>query len=123
MDGTIGRHLVMDGKQREALIEGHVGLAKSIAKDFYVDGLDLEDLEQEAMLALARAARDYDSSKNTKFITFAVRAIRADLKDLLRVSQPHDEDVVAHAIPFTDLCGADVCLDEFLSMEEIGEEC
>ncbi len=66
------------------LIGDHMGLARSLTRRFVrrVDSPD--DLEQVACLALVKAARRYDQSRETPFATFAAVSIVGELKRHLR---------------------------------------
>lgn len=64
----------------DALVESHVGLARSLARRFLRRGEAKEDLEQVAMLALVKAARRYDHTRDVTFATFATVSVLGELK-------------------------------------------
>lgn len=59
-------------------------VARSIAARFRSRGLDEQDLEQVAFLALTRAARRYDPDHERGFLAYAVPTIRGELKKHFR---------------------------------------
>jgi RNA polymerase sporulation-specific sigma factor len=62
---------------RNRLVEKHVGLVHAVALRFRPSlGLDYEDLVQEGMLALIRAAELFDPKQGTEFTTYATTTIR-----------------------------------------------
>jgi RNA polymerase sigma factor (sigma-70 family) len=67
--------LAGDVSARNQLVEATIGLAYSVARrsSFRQPGLELEDLQQEALLALVQCAERFDpvSHPNCKFSTFA----------------------------------------------------
>jgi RNA polymerase primary sigma factor len=66
---------------RDSLIRANLGFVVKVASEYRSFGLPLEDLLNEGNLGLIEAARRYDASKGTKFITYAIWWIR---KSILR---------------------------------------
>jgi len=63
----------------EELVLDHLGLATALARRFSGRGVDMDDLEQVARLALVKAARRYDSGQGP-FPPFATATIQGELK-------------------------------------------
>ena len=61
---------------RNAAVESHMGLVKSIARLYAGCGLPFEDLVQEGSIGLIRAVERYDPTRGTSFSTYAVWLIR-----------------------------------------------
>jgi RNA polymerase sigma-B factor len=61
-------------------VESHLGLARSLARRFLRRGESKEDLEQVAMLALVKAARRFDDTREVTFATFATVSVLGELK-------------------------------------------
>jgi RNA polymerase sigma factor (sigma-70 family) len=72
---------------RDELVLQNLGLARWVAGRFKGHGVDLDDLLQEANLALIKAAKAYDPSRGIKFSTYAARAIRYELIDVIADGQ------------------------------------
>jgi RNA polymerase sigma-B factor len=62
------------------LVAGHIRLARSLARRFSHHGESKEDLEQVALMALVKAARRYDASRQTSFSTYATASILGEIK-------------------------------------------
>lgn len=70
----------------ELLLHRYRPLASSLAHRYYVSGADHDDLEQEALIGLFRALRDYRSELGIPFKGFATMCIRRALGDAVRQS-------------------------------------
>ena len=68
---------------RNKLIEGNLRFAIQVARQYQGMGLELEDLIGFANVGLFEAAERFDTTRNVKFITFAVWYIRAELQKAL----------------------------------------
>lgn len=62
------------------LVAGHARLARSLARRFSHHGESKDDLEQVALMALVKAARRYDRSRETSFSTYATASILGEIK-------------------------------------------
>jgi RNA polymerase sigma-B factor len=69
------RNLLVD-----ELIEAHVEVARSMALRYRNRGIDLDDLEQVALLGLTKAAHRFDPDAGHEFMSFAVPTIRGELR-------------------------------------------
>src|SRR5437867_7017327 len=68
----------------QVLIEGCQGLVRSLAWKIHrklPPHVELDDLIAFGQLGLVQAARDYDPSKGSKFITYAYYRIRGSIFD------------------------------------------
>ena len=65
---------------RDALIEDHLALARSMASRYRNRGIDLDDLEQVALLGLTKAAQRFDPDAGHDFLSFAVPTVRGELR-------------------------------------------
>ena len=64
----------------ERLIEDNVPLARSMAARYRNRGIDLDDLEQVALLGLTKAAQRFDPDAGHDFLSYAVPTIRGELR-------------------------------------------
>ena len=72
---TLGRQ-----QFQSELVAGHARLARSLARRFSHHGESKDDLEQVALLALVKAARRYDTDRETSFSTYATASILGEIK-------------------------------------------
>lgn len=77
-----------DERDRERLLEELVAtnmpVAQSIAARYRRRGIPLEDLEQVAYLALVKAARRFDPSAGSAFLSFCVPTVRGEVRRYFR---------------------------------------
>ncbi len=72
-----------DGADLNKLIESNLSFVLKIANEHRNMGLSFEDLVSEGNIGLIEAARRYDHTKGTKFITYAVWWVRKAMLDAL----------------------------------------
>ena len=77
-------HRSRDRRVRDLLVERHMGVALWCARRFEDRGERLEDLRQEALLALVSALERFDPDRDVSFVTFAVPTIFGSLRRHLR---------------------------------------
>ncbi len=65
--------------EREVILELY-GDVHRIAANSFSEGLETEDLEQEGLIGLMEAIRDYDPAKNSSFRPFALLCIRRQIQ-------------------------------------------
>ena len=68
------------------LIETNAAVARSMASRYRNRGIDLDDLEQVALLGLTKAAQRFDPAAGHDFLSFAVPTIRGELRRHFRDS-------------------------------------
>jgi RNA polymerase sigma-B factor len=68
----------------DELVRVNMGMARSIAFRYRHRGINDEDLEQVAYLALARAAQVYDHGSGHDFMAYAVPCIRGEIRRYFR---------------------------------------
>ncbi|UFN43438.1 sigma-70 family RNA polymerase sigma factor [Nocardioides okcheonensis] len=73
-----------DATASEQLIHAHIDVARSMASRYRNRGIDLDDLEQVALLGLTKAARRFDPDAGHDFMSFAVPTVRGELRKHFR---------------------------------------
>ncbi|MDD6796594.1 MAG: RNA polymerase sporulation sigma factor SigF [Clostridiaceae bacterium] len=78
--------LAKDGDENamNRLIEINLPLVSSLSKKFLNRGYDYEDIFQIGCIGLVKAIKNFDSSYNVKFSTYAVPMIMGEIKRFLR---------------------------------------
>ncbi|MEO8852065.1 MAG: sigma-70 family RNA polymerase sigma factor, partial [Allobranchiibius sp.] len=79
-----GDHDLAQVQRRDELVHQYLGLARGIARRYTHRGVDPEDLDQVASMALVAAANRYDPARGTEFGAYATLSIHGTLKRYLR---------------------------------------
>ncbi|MBQ3156675.1 MAG: sigma-70 family RNA polymerase sigma factor [Clostridia bacterium] len=66
------------------LVEGYLPLCRSIARRFRGQGVEMEDLEQVAAIALMKAIERFEPERGFKFTTFAMPTIAGEVRNHIR---------------------------------------
>ena len=66
------------------LVEGYLPLCRAIARRFRGQGVEQEDLEQVAAMALLKALDRFEPERGFKFSTFAMPTIAGEVRNYLR---------------------------------------
>ncbi len=83
----------------EILVTRYNRLVRSCARPFFLAGGDSEDLIQEGMVGLIKAAREYDADKEASFRTFAEVCIRNRLYSVLRAAARDKHAPLNQSVP------------------------
>ena len=73
-----------DPSIRDGLFEAYLPLARAVARKFAGRGVETEDLEQVAGLALLKALERFEPARGFRFVTYAVPTITGDVRNYLR---------------------------------------
>ena len=66
------------------LVEGYLPLCRAIARKFRGQGVETEDLEQVAAIALMKAIERFEPERGFKFTTFAMPTIAGEVRNHIR---------------------------------------
>ena len=70
----------------DELIETNIVVARSMAARYRNRGIDVDDLEQVALVGLIKAARRFDAAAGHDFLSYAVPTVRGELRRHFRDS-------------------------------------
>ena len=73
-----------DTALRDELFEQYLPRSRAVARKFTGRGVELEDLEQVAAMALLKALERFEPDRGFRFVTYAVPTITGDLRNHLR---------------------------------------
>lgn len=73
-----------DRRARDELVASYLPLSRAVARRFAGQGIEMEDLEQVAAMALTQALDRFDPARGVKFSTFALPTIAGTLRNYLR---------------------------------------
>ena len=68
----------------ERLVEGYMPLSRAIARRFAGCGVEVEDLQQVAAMALMKAIERFDPGRGLKFSTYAAPTITGEVRNYIR---------------------------------------
>lgn len=105
-----------DSDALSRLVEGNMGLVKSLAVRFRDRGTEVEDLIQIGTIGLIKAIRGYDTEFGTRFSTYAVPLITGEIKKHLR------DDGIIKVSREIKRQGAVLCREKQRLMAETGAE-
>ena len=100
----------------EELLERHKGLVNSIARTFYLKGVDRDDIVQEGMIGLLKAITTYNLQSGGSFSTYAHECIKNRLLDYVRNGTRLKNKALSDSVPISSVEEADSCS---LTPEEI----
>lgn len=105
-----------DNEALEQIVSDNTGLVKSIAKRFWGRGTEPEDLFQIGCMGLIKAVKNFDSSFDVKFSTYAVPMIMGEIKRYLR-----DDGIIKVSRSIKELSQKAAAVKETLTAELGGE--
>src|SRR5215213_9530019 len=105
------RYQAGDGTALDLLLARYRRFARARARSYFVAGGDADDLEQEALIALARAAADH-RAEHGPFRPFADLCISRALVSAIRGANRHKHQVLTRAASLSGRPGDDGGDDE-----------
>lgn len=100
-----------DLEAQEALIVKYMWLARSKARNYFLEGGTQDDLMQEGLLGLWKAIKDYDETKNDSFMSFASMCIVSRITDTLRTQTRQKNKMLNEAVSLSEL--GDSCVKDY----------
>ncbi|MBE5768714.1 MAG: sigma-70 family RNA polymerase sigma factor [Clostridiales bacterium] len=73
-----------DTASMHAIVEAYLPFSRTIARKFSGQGVETEDLEQVAAMALMKAVERFEPERGLKFTTFATPTIAGEVRNYLR---------------------------------------
>lgn len=90
-----------DIEAQEALLVRYAWIARSKARNYFLEGGTRDDLAQEGMLGIWKAIRDFDVNKNDNFVTFVNMCMGSQIKDALRTHNRNKHKPLNGAVSLT----------------------
>lgn len=88
---------------QEALISRYAWIARSKARNYFLEGGTQEDLAQEGLMGIWKAIRDFNFDINDNFTAFLNMCVASQIKDSLRTYNRIKYMVLNKAVSLTDL--------------------
>ena len=89
------------------LLEKYKGLVNSIARDFYLKGVDRDDIIQEGMIGLFNAIVTFSLDGDAAFITYAHECVRNRILDCIRNGKRLKNKALSDSVPIRSVEDAD----------------
>lgn len=80
-----------DGEAIEKLLQRYRGFARRKASRYFLVGADANDVEQEALIGLFKAARDFRSDREASFRAFAELCITRQIVTAIKAATRHKQ--------------------------------
>jgi RNA polymerase sporulation-specific sigma factor len=88
-DELVARFQSGDGESVEVLLGRYRRFARSKARAYFLVGADADDVEQEAMIGLFKAARDFQADRQSCFRVFAELCITRQIITAIKTATRH----------------------------------
>ena len=82
-----------DKEAKDILIERNLRLVAHIAKKYYSDNRDNEDLISIGIIGLIKAVNTYNQDKGNRLVTYASKCIENELLMMLRSEKKRNKEV------------------------------
>lgn len=107
-----------DSLAMEELLTAYMGMVKAVARQYYIVGATCEDVSQEGMIGLYKAAVTYNREKG-KFSAYAYACIKAAVLDAVKAASREKNKALNTSVP---LDTAVLILDEDMTGSMAGGE-
>ena len=114
----VERMLAGDIEARNVLVEHNLRLVAHIAKKYYTQSDEQDDLISIGTIGLIKAINTYRSDKNIKLATYASRCIENEILMHLRKTAPQKSEVSFDEPLNTDWDGNELLLSDILGTDE-----
>ncbi len=106
----------------DILISKYRDLAKNVARKYYINGADNEDVIQEGMIGIFKAIRDFDVDENVPFKSFAGLCIERQIQTAVSGANREKHKILNESLPlFTGSTVEDIDAQDGYSEISISE--
>lgn len=84
-----------------ALVDRYRRFARSRSRHYFMAGGDADDLEQEALIGLCEAARDYQPGHGASFRAFAELCITRQVLSAIKAANRQKHELLNRSVPIT----------------------
>jgi RNA polymerase sporulation-specific sigma factor len=103
----------------ECLLKRYVSVSKKIISSFYLIGADVDDLLQEAMIALFKAIKEYKHNMDCSFRCYAITCIKRYVISVIRRNSRKKHSPLNNYISFSNTVNED---NELYMIEKISND-
>ena len=118
--------LVQEFRRGEAgaflvLAERHRRLARAKARDYFLLGADSDDIEQEGMIGLFKAARDFRPERQTSFPAFAELCITRQVITAIKMARRQKHQPLNQYVSLSPSRPGDRSVDDLLVSHHVAD--
>ena len=96
-----------DGQALNTLLERYRRFARSKARGYFLVGGDIDDIEQEGMIGLYKAVRDFRSDRQASFRGFAELCITRQIITAIKTATRHKHQALNQYVSISGVRGGD----------------
>lgn len=108
-----------DKEAKDVLIERNLRLVAHIAKKYYGENRDLDDLISIGIIGLIKAVNTYNPKKGNRLVTYASKCIENELLMMLRSEKKRNREISLNEPIGTDKEGNSISLIDVMENDEI----
>lgn len=108
-----------DKEAKDILIERNLRLVAHIAKKYYSENRDMDDLISIGIIGLIKAVNTYNPTKGNRLVTYASKCIENELLMMLRGEKKKNREVSLNEPIGTDREGNSISLIDVMENNEI----
>lgn len=90
-----------DNSAMESLLTRYKSLVNALARPYFLEGGEYEDLVQEGMIGLYKAVLTYDIQDQTKFSSYAYTCIKSKILDVIKTANRDKHKPLNNSVPIT----------------------
>lgn len=108
-----------DKEAKDILVERNLRLVAHIAKKYYGENRDSDDLISIGIIGLIKAVNTYNPAKGNRLVTYAAKCIENELLMMLRSEKKKNKEVSLNEPIGTDKEGNTISLIDVIESDEI----
>jgi RNA polymerase sporulation-specific sigma factor len=106
-DTLVARYRAGDGTALDALLERYRRFVRSKARGYFLVGADFDDIEQEGMIGLYKAVRDFRDDRQASFRAFAELCITRQIITAIKTATRQKHQPLNQYVSISGVRGAD----------------
>ncbi len=105
----------------QALLERHRRLARAKARDYFLLGADSDDIEQEGMIGLFKAARDFQPDRQSSFRAFAELCITRQVITAIKTARRQKHQPLNQYVSLSPPRHGDLSVEDLLEAHHVAD--
>ncbi len=105
----------------QALLERHQRLVRAKARDYFLLGADADDIEQEGMIGLFKAARDFRPDRESSFRAFAELCITRQVITAIKAATRQKHQPLNRYVSLSPARGGEQPVEDLLDSHHVAD--